>query len=174
MISFMVLGGPRSMTTWIANFLTTDTTLCLHDPLLTYTRHQLDNLIVPGRTIGIACTSSLLYPEWINGHPAKKVVLRRDVEEINRALDRLAMIPLIKEDHIKRILAVGNIPTYDYLSLLEHRTARQVCEQLGVPFDAIRHNELTHMNVQPQLSRLPLDKLAVEQLTERMKELLLS
>ena len=33
----MVIGLPRSRTTWMANWLTTTDTLCLHDPLANYT-----------------------------------------------------------------------------------------------------------------------------------------
>ena len=40
MIDFMVIGLPRTGTTWASNWLTTDSTQCYHDPL--YHTHYED------------------------------------------------------------------------------------------------------------------------------------
>lgn len=85
MIDFMVIGLPRSGTAWAANWLTTDTTFCLHDPLAKYHHTELDGLVSDKR-LGVACTGLWTQPEWLNAHPAKKVILHRPLEEINRSL----------------------------------------------------------------------------------------
>ena len=103
----MVLGGPRSGTTWAANWLTTDTTFCLHDPLLEYTVRQLNNRHIPNRRLGISCTASILFPEWVNAQKCPKIFLYRDIEEINQSLARLGLVELEKLKHLGRIDGVG-------------------------------------------------------------------
>ena len=171
MIDFMILGGPRSATTWMANLLTTDHTLCIHDPLLLYTAHQLDQMVIPGKRIGISCTSSLLFPHWVNQHKAKKIILWREVEEINQSLLALGMIPLVKDDHLARLDAVPNVMVYNWKTVFRQQTAKEICERLGVLWCPYRHSELIAMNVQPQMNRLPLGKEAVEELTQRIMEI---
>ena len=43
-IEFMVLSAPRSASTWAANWLTTEKTLCLHDPVLEHYPEDLDRI----------------------------------------------------------------------------------------------------------------------------------
>ena len=176
MISFMVLGGPRSATTWAANWLTTDTTFCIHDPLMTYTLRQLDQLTIPGRRIGISCTSSLLYPEWLLKHPARKIILHRKTVEINRSLEALGLMPLDPEAHNKRLLVMMNakVQAWDWQELFSPREAPEIWKELlpDIPFDPWRHDLLTGMNIQPELRRLPVNKEAMTALVERCREVI--
>ncbi len=60
MLSFMLLAAPRSATAWAANWLTTDTTLCLHELSTRWAMEELDN--VPcGKVLGVVCTALALY-----------------------------------------------------------------------------------------------------------------
>lgn len=172
MIDFMVLGGPRSATTWVANLLTTDNTLCMHDPLLEYTRAYLDQIVIPGKRLGISCTSSLLFPEWLAKHPAKKIILWRDPRDINLALERLGLTPIDPHKHAARINLLPGVRVYHWESVFKGADAQVICKYLGVPFCAHRHNELRAMNIQPQLNRLPLNKEAVRELSARVSLLL--
>lgn len=172
MIDFMVLGAPRSATTWMANLLTTDTTLCMHDPLLEHTRAWLDQLWIPGKKLGISCTASLLWPEWVNSHPAKKIILWREPEEINAALDKLGLMRLDARRHMAAIDQVKNVWVYQWDCVFQTSTADEICKRLGVPFCPHRYNELRNMNIQPQLNRLPLGQDAVRELSARITELL--
>lgn len=172
MIDFMVLGGPRSATTWVANLLTTDNTLCMHDPLLQYTRAYLDQIVIPGKKLGISCTSSLMWPEWLNLHPAKKIILWRHPDDINLALERLGLTKLDPYKHCERINALKGVRLYHWEQVFNGATAQEICKYLGVPFCPHRHNELRSMNIQPQLNRLPLHKNAVLELSARVTELL--
>ena len=174
-LSFMVLGGPRSATTWAANWLTTDTTFCLHDPLLEYTRRQLDVMTIPDKLIGIACTSSILFPEWVLKHPAKKIMLYRPVEEINYSLETLGLPTLDAYAHFKRmkVLMDKGIEPIFWQSLFDREVAAKVWKTLiGTPFDSYRHDLLIQFNVQPQFRNLPVSKEAVTDLVKRTAEVI--
>lgn len=90
MISFMVIGAPRSGTSWAANWLTTDKTLCLHDPLFKHHFLELDD-IKSSRALGVSCTGLAMFADFVNQHPAPKVVLHRDIDEINSSLENIGM-----------------------------------------------------------------------------------
>jgi len=173
----MVLGGPRCATTWCANWLTTETTLCLHDPLLEYTKRSLDMLTVPGKTVGISCTSTLLFPEWYLKHPARKIVLYRDPEEGNRSLELLGLPPVDIDAHNARVYAAvkGGVEIWHWDALFDAQLARTIWSSLlpSVPFDGFRHNELCSFNVQPHFRRLAVSKDAVAELVQRTKEVLI-
>ena len=166
----MVLGGPRSGTTWAANWLTTDTTFCLHDPLLEYTVRQLNNMHIPNRRLGISCTASILFPEWVNAQKCPKIFLYRDVEEINQSLARLGLVELEKLKHLGRIDDLKGIPMWTYEQLFIPGYARQIAKHLGVPWDAHRHDLLAQMNVQPAFKTLHVGPEAAQALVKRVME----
>lgn len=171
-ISFMVLGGPRSATTWLSNLLTTDKTLCLHDPLIQYTPNMLDGMYFPGKTrVGISDTAALLWPEWINTHPAKKVILWRDPGEINASLKRLGLHDIHHQKHILRIESlVPKVRMYPWDSVFRVDIASEICKYFDVPFCPYRHEELTRMNVQPHVPNLLVGKEAGTELARRLTE----
>lgn len=176
MIDFMVLGGPRSGTTWAANWLTTGSTFCLHDPLTEYTLHNLDIMTIPGRRIGMACTSTIIFPEWALKHPARKVLLYREIGEVNESLTRLGLRPLDSDAHHRRMLRFidAGVPVWEYKDLFSPLEARKIWKKLlpNVPFDPYRHDLLCGMNIQPQFNRLPVSKLAVKELDEQVRKVL--
>lgn len=176
-VKFMVLGGPRSGTTWAANWLTTNQTFCLHDPLMEYPIAHLENMMIPGRRLGISCTSSLLYPNWVLKHPAPKILLYREIEEINLSLGALGLLPLNKKAHYERLLAAttAGIKIWEWKDLFSLKTALDMWTTLlpDIPFDAHRHEMLCGMNIQPQLNKLPVSKEALGELVQRCKETLI-
>jgi len=88
MIEFMVIGLPRSRTTWLSNLLTTTATFCMHDPLSQYTFPEL-NQYTCKKTFGIADTAIYsLLGSRLNAHPAKKLIIHRPISEINASLGR--------------------------------------------------------------------------------------
>jgi hypothetical protein len=176
-ISFMVLGGARNATTWAANWLTTNSTFCFHDPLLEYTKRNLDLVAIPGKAeVGLACTSTLLFPEWYTRHPARKIVLYREPDEMNRGLEALGLPTLDIPAYTKRVAEAvkAGIPIWHWDALFDRLTARKIWEHLlpNVLFDEYRHDLLASMNVQPQWKRLPVSKEAVMDLVNRTKELI--
>lgn len=138
----MILAAPRSATAWAANWLTTDRSLCLHDPLNRWTLAELDQRWFKQRILGIACTVSALLPN-INEHAARKVILHREPREVRESMDRLqirgsydfAALDRVEGRHYDwQQLFEDPAPIYEYL--------------LRSAFDAERHEELCGMNVQ--------------------------
>jgi hypothetical protein len=170
MVSFMVLGGPRSGTTWAANWLTTDTTICLHDPLLEYQIEFLNRLTFPGKKLGISCTSCLLYPDWVNAQQCPKVILYRDVVDINRSLEALGMAQLIESRHLKRTTNIRGAEMFPYEFLFSRTGAKQIAKFLGVPFDESRHDLLAQMRIEPKWRRVNVGRQAVRDLALRIME----
>jgi hypothetical protein len=169
----MVLGGPRSGTTWAANWLTTDTTICLHDPLLEYTIERLQRLTFPGgQSLGISCTSAMLYPDWVNAQRCPKVVLHRPIAEINRSLRELGLVELIPERHEARLDAIKGpgVLHCPYEHMYTPTGGRVLAHHLRVPFDQSRHHCLTQMRVEPMWKHLSVGKEAAMQLVKRITE----
>lgn len=141
----MIIAAPRSGTAWAANWLTTDTTLCIHEPSTRWPYQEWDR-ISSDKALGIACTASAVsHPTFIRAHPARKVILHRDLTEIRRSMERLKIAgnfdPRCLDDieglHCHwRELFTDPEPIYTHL--------------LQKPFDAVRHRELTAFNVQNQ------------------------
>lgn len=154
MIRFMVIAAPRSATTWASNWLTTDTTLCLHDPLFTHHYTELDEL-KSDRMLGISCTGIAMFPDWVNAHPARKVVLHRERSEINKSLQAIGLPPLGKEWEAR----LENIQGMhcDWRDVFD-RPQRIYEYLLRRSMDWGRHTLLSEINVQPQYSRLHQNK----------------
>ena len=170
MIGFMVLGGPRSATTWAANWLTTDKTICLHDPLLEYRIEFLQRLTFSGgQTLGVSCTSLCLYPDWVNAQNCPKVVLHRPVAEINRSLRELGLVELIPAKHEARLEAIAGMHV-PYQYLFAPTGAKVIAEHLGVPFDEARHHLLTQMRIEPMWKHLSVGKEAAMALVNKILE----
>ena len=141
----MVLGLPRSSTTWISNWLTTDTTTCLHDPVWKYHYTEF-NKIKTSKRLGVACTGLFRFPEWVNAHPAKKVIIHRDLGDINISMMKQGLPFLTKVDeeklwsiqgfHVTQEDLFTGCPKLIYEYLLE------------ISFDAERFELLRHLNVQ--------------------------
>lgn len=169
-ISFMVLGGPRCGTTWAANWLTTESTICLHDPLLEYKLPMLEQMQFPGRKLGISCTSAMLYPNWVNSLKCPKVILFRELDEINHSLRQLGLAELDRAKHIARLEAIKDALLIPYNLLFSPLSAAGIAKHLGLPFDAARYDLLRQMRVEPMWQHLNVGKEAVKALTQRILE----
>lgn len=143
MIEFMLIAAPRSGTAWAANWLTTDSTLCLHEPTARWTPQEWDTLRSE-RRLGVACTvSAALHRDFLNAHPARKVVLHRDINEIRASMRALS----IAGDYDVGVLEQINGQHYEWSELFSNPAP--IYEFLiGKPFDAERHTELLAFNIQ--------------------------
>ncbi len=164
-IDFMLLAAPRSGTTWAANWLTTDQTICVHDPLLKWTRDELMTLESP-RRLGVACTGLALFPDWVNAHPARKVILRRPLEEVDQSLLEIGMTPCSAQwqgvlDKIEGVhvdwqeMFVRPQAIFEYL--------------LDLPFDPERWALLREFNVQPHFQQLSINREATTRLMNELR-----
>lgn len=171
-IEFMVIAGERSGSTWAANWLTTDTTLCIHDPLHRCALEDLDGIAIRGKRIGIACTALQLAPHWLNAHPAKKIILRRHDEDIRSSWARIGIQEVPSTPGTADRLGRIDGWHYRYEDLFDQAHARTMSTLLGVPFDAHRHAELVQMNIQPHWAAVQVTKRGAEQLVDRIRKTL--
>lgn len=168
MISFMIIGAPRSGTAWAANWLTTERTLCLHDPCFSHDRDDLHNL-PHDRILGIADTGLALDPEWVKSHPARKVILHRDVREIERSLS-VAGLPVTKRiDWWQRLYDLDGLHVdwrvlFQGAGIIHHYLFGET-----VPFDPIRHALLSKLNVQVDFEKVDPDPVACRKMVERFE-----
>jgi hypothetical protein len=161
MISFMVIGEPRSGTTWAANWLTTDTTLCLHDPLTTLHYSNWDQ-IESKKILGISDTGISKFDYWLNDHSAKKVILHRNREEIAMSLgmpeflDVPSNLDLIDGMHCHWEELFDNPkPIYEYL--------------LDKEFDAERHAELCKIRMAPLEEKMTFNRQVMDRLITEIR-----
>ena len=165
MLDFMLIAAPRSATTWAANWLTTDSSLCLHDPLLKFTKEELLALESPKR-LGVACTGLALFPEWVNAHPARKVILRRPLAEIDQSLQEIGMTPV--SEHWNGVLERIEGVHLDWQELFTR--PQYIYEYLlDLPFDPQRWALLREMNVQPHFQELTINRTATAQLMNELR-----
>lgn len=167
MIDFMIIAAPRSGTAWAANWLTTERTLCLHDPLFERHYSEIEDLAEPGREFGVACTGLANFPEWLKSHPAKKVILQRRPDQVNAACDSLGLPPVPQEffDNLMKIDGL-HVP-WTWLFNKPENIHRYLFGDR--PFDARRHQLLASLNVQRDFEQIRPNKAATRRLIEEMQ-----
>lgn len=169
MIEFMVLGAPRSGTAWAANFLTTDNTLCLHDPMWRYHYDELDK-IDSRRILGVSCTGLALIPKYLRSHAARKVVLHRPIEEIEASLADLRQGQLAP--HWEETLASISGLHVSWTDLFNPLGAKRIYEWLlDREFDADRHRELVNLNVQMNFATVSINRDATARLFRELRQI---
>lgn len=135
----MIIGLPRSRTTWLANLFTTGNSICLHDPLLNHSFHELDTLY-PGKYVGISDTSLCLAGyRALNEMPYRKVIIHRELSDVRRSLGLPA----------ESISLYGVYGLHVKFNEIDERI-REIWEYcLDIPFDQDRYDLLKDFNVQP-------------------------
>lgn len=160
MLSFIVVGLPRSCTTWTANWLTTDDTLCIHDPLYKYKLEELDQLQTD-KLLGISCTGLWKYPKFIHDHSARKIVIHRDLNDINESLVNEIETNKLSEKDAKVLYDIDGMHV-QFDDLFHPVSAKQIYEYaLNKPFDSVRHAYLVEMNIQPNFGMFSINKDAL-------------
>lgn len=163
----MVVGLPRSGTTWAANWLTTATTLCVHDPLRLAPLADWDAcLAAPGRLAGVSCTGAWFWPDRLSAHPARKLILHRPRAEVEASLQRLGL-PM--PPHPARLDRVEGLHV-EWSGLFDPAIAARLWDHLtGLPFDVERHAVLREMVVHPRLKGLSMNAHAVRDLVAELR-----
>ena len=129
MIEFMVIAHPRSGTTWAANWLTTDTTLCLHDPLA-YRHYAEWDDFESSKMLGVSDCGVCAFPDFLNSHPARKVILHRDRKEIAESLGMPEF--LLSPDHLDEIQ--GMHVHFPICGRIQNRSMSICCNAISTPF----------------------------------------
>lgn len=170
MLDFAVIGLPRSGTTWAANWLTTDRSICLHDPLVNNTLTELADWEVPGKLCGVACTGLWMFPEWVAENVKHVVLIDRDPDEVNRSLNAIGLSPLRDAD-IARFLDMDG-QRADMLDLFDVAAASDIWFSLvpELDYDVDRHMVLASMMINPYFPGWEPDPKAVKDWAKRLAE----
>lgn len=163
MTDFIVIGLPRSGTTWIANWLTTDKSLCLHDPFglglpETWPR---DN-----RRFGISCTGAYLFPKWLSGHKGPLVKIVRNACDRKASLEKIGWGGSLT---LSDAFSATSGYTFDFDDLWDEDAAHNLWDYLlpEIPFDSIRYRMLRDIQVQPHLDKVPFDQSVFDTMKAR-------
>jgi hypothetical protein len=166
-LAFMVVALPRSATTWVSNWLTTDKTLCLHDPLYTCKLEDLDSL-KSEKLLGISCTAIFRFNEYLDNHPARKLVIHRDLDEINASLRDELGVNTFTEAQDDSLYDIDGLHV-TYNQLFDTSFAKTMYEHLlELPFDEERYNYLVGLNIQPNFGTIKFDKEVLNDFRKRM------
>ncbi len=155
-MTYAVVGLPRSGTAWIANWLTTNTQTCLHDPF------TLGLPEVWPAHDGVACTGAYLLPGWL-GTCSRVAVVERDPGACDASLAAIGL-PLTTKA-MQAALAAVDAPRWKFSELFTNEArARELHHFLILPepFNAARWRQLTTLNVQTKV-RAEGDPLAALQ-----------
>lgn len=167
MIEFMVIAAPRSGTTWVSNWLTTDTTLCLHDPLYQIHYEDFDKL-ESSKVLGISCTGMGYFPDWLNAHPSRKVILHRDLSEINKSMEAIGL-PSIEQNYLDSLSKINGIHV-DWMDIFNN--PKDIYEYLtGFQFNEERHALLRGIEMQPKFSGLKVGHEVTKRLMQELGEI---
>lgn len=177
MLDFMIIGLPRSGTTWAANLFSTGQTMCFHDPL--YTLHYEDwDVALPGKVpdkaaeVGISCTGIWRWADWVNAHPARKLILHRDLGEIALSMREIGLPPMDLEEAEEQLNSIQglHIPHTD---LFDETGASEAWRYLvnGSPFNLARHRLLVDIEMQPKFSGLSVGAEVTRRLMQELQKI---
>ena len=166
MISFMVIGAPRSGTAWVSNWLTTERTLCLHDALFTHDIEDLDK-ISHDRPLGLADTGLALRPEWVQAHTARKVILHRDQVEIEASLAKAGLPSTAAINWHEKLNQLDGLHVHWRVMFERPHIIHTYLFGDEIPFDAVRHAVLAKLNVQVDFDKIDPDPIACARMVER-------
>lgn len=178
MLDFMIIGLPRSGTTWASNWLTTDAVHCVHDPL--YTTHYSDwDHALPrdhapsAKHVGVSCTGIWRWAGWVNDHPARKVILHRDLGEVRKSMVEIGLPDILTA---KDAAALDEIIGYHvpYDSLFDPTEAKLIWDYLvpGQVFNEDRHRALVQIEMQPQFAGLSVGPEVTRRLINELENIL--
>jgi hypothetical protein len=106
-VNFVITGLPRSATAWLANWFTTDHSVCWHEALMDHSMEELLGF-ESDELFGISETSlCTMDPLAVNALPVPKLVIHRPLDEVNRSLVDLGFPPGMTEEHEKNLWDIG-------------------------------------------------------------------
>lgn len=163
-LKFMVIGLPRSGTTWAANWLSTDDCLVQHDPL--YRAHYTD---WGAKFQAVSCTGIWRWPEWVNAQPCPKIILRRGEHAVRKSLLRLGAPDAIGPGDESRLNKVrGSHHAWTRLWEADYAAYIWSLCHPDKPFNLARWQAHVEMNVQPALQHIHPDREATQRLVDEV------
>lgn len=153
----MILALPRSRTAWLANFLTTEKTFCYHDPLANMWSYRDVSSLKMDRITGVADTGLALFDLSI--FDCKKLIIERSLNDVYASLDKFLPEVDLSNLNEKLYRIEGLRIGFDEIN----ERLEEIWDYCtGLPFDALRADQLKNMNV--QVMNLPIDINKIESL----------
>lgn len=144
---FQVIALPRCGTTWAANWLTDNDAICYHDPLSYKTPAEL-SVFNPDYDWGISCSASWIAPNWLNSFDCPRIILKRDITEIEDSLRNIGL-PALPDELLEKFYKLSGTRIH-YTDLFDTDSAKEIWKYLrGTEFNEERHRILCEMNIQP-------------------------
>lgn len=160
MLDFMIIGLPRSGTTWAANLFTTDAVLCHHDPLYHTHYSEWDEKLQAPVPVGVSCTGIWRWTDWLNTHRAKKIILHRASAEIADSMRQIGLPELDLIDGQRKLDSIIGLHV-PHTDLFDPRKCCDLWDYVmggDVPFNWKRHEMLVDIEMQPKFSGLSVGK----------------
>lgn len=167
MFDFIVIGLPRSGTTWLANWLTTDHSLCLHDP---FSMGWPDTWPRDGRRFGISCTGAYLMPEFMAGQSCPVAIIDRPAAECEASLTELGFPTGIIQE-LEEALGEAAGSRFKYASIWDEAGAKELWDFL-IPdrgFDVLRYRLLAGMQIQPHMGKWRPDSDVISEVSTHVR-----
>lgn len=118
------------------------------------------------KRLGVSCTGLALFPEWVNAHPARKIILHRPLSEVDRSLIEIGMTPI--SEHWEGVLDKINGVHLDWREMFVRPQA--IYEfLLDLPFDPERWALLREFNTQPHFAGLTMNREATSRLMNELR-----
>lgn len=164
---FVVTGLPRSRTAWMAAFLSTGETLCLHEP--SYRMMSIEDLNEILDTnfykhIGVSESGLGFFAPWIlENLQCRMLVIERDFGDVERSMRKFGFPPQFSYDYcavvMESLLAVKRHPLVKWVhfnSLVNKRVMQDIYWWLmpGMAFDEARWTEFEGMKIEADINRM--------------------
>jgi len=158
---FFVTGLPRSRTAWMAAFLSTGETLCIHEPsckiqAIEELETMLDTTFY--RYIGVSESGlGFFVKDIIEKLKCRTLVIERDIGEVAESLRKIGvpMPPKYKYldlllDRLSEVRMHPMVKWVHFNSLVHKRVIQEVYWWLmpGIAFDEARWSEFSNLNIQ--------------------------
>lgn len=153
---YFILGLPRSRTTWLAAFLSNDSTLCYHEKSLEFSNLEDLKTFVMKEDCGISDTALILHWQWIKSNipGAKIVVIDRPYEDAVSSVEAMGISVGSMMEHISKRIEVikkdTSIPVVRFSSLNKKEVVERLCNYIGIPFNEEKFVEFSEMMIQPK------------------------
>jgi len=146
-IKFIIAGLPRSGTTWLSVFLTTDDCVCLHDPFATYTPEELAKW-----EGGICDTALWYYDDWCKANTDKFIIIDRSREDVAKALSEKSL-PTLPEEVYDTFAQKTSEKRIMFEVLFEEETIQELWEYIypDKPFNRDRWLQFKDIYMSPNV-----------------------